>query len=269
MGAGPARDAAGPAGGSSPRGAPARAGATGRRLPRPAASAAEPGGAGRPARRAAPKATADPRRLWTSRAARRRRGAASASERRRRRAATAPAAAPTGAAWPSWSAPTSCSPTSTRCRPTTWARRSAVTCSSRPGCAAALPARALGLAGAVPRPRDPRPPAGRGARRARGAEVDRPQPGALDPTENIYQKRHIAAGIPSIYGNYSEPKFDALGLSFRVENLVGRLFDDLVGRGHRALRDQGLAAPHVGRHPALRARAGRRRRRLARRSTPT
>ncbi len=58
----------------------------------------------------------------------------------------------------------------------------------------------------------------------------------LDPTpsvstENIYQKRHIAAGIPSIYGNYNEAKFDALGLSFRVENLVDRLFDDLVAEG--------------------------------------
>jgi pyruvate,orthophosphate dikinase len=50
-------------------------------------------------------------------------------------------------------------------------------------------------------------------------------------TENIYQKRHIAAGIPSIYGNYSEPKFDALGLSFRVEKLVGRLLEDLVEEG--------------------------------------
>ena len=49
--------------------------------------------------------------------------------------------------------------------------------------------------------------------------------------ENIYQKRHIAAGIPSIYGNYSEPKFDSLGLSFRVENLVSRLLDDLVAEG--------------------------------------
>jgi pyruvate, orthophosphate dikinase len=58
----------------------------------------------------------------------------------------------------------------------------------------------------------------------------------LDPTpstatENIYQKRHLAAGIPSIYGNYCESKFDALGLSFRVENLVGRLLDDLVEEG--------------------------------------
>ncbi len=49
--------------------------------------------------------------------------------------------------------------------------------------------------------------------------------------ENIYQKRHIAAGIPSMYGNYSEPKFDALGLSFRVENLVARLLEDLVTEG--------------------------------------
>jgi pyruvate,orthophosphate dikinase len=58
----------------------------------------------------------------------------------------------------------------------------------------------------------------------------------LDPvrseaTENLYQKRHIAAGIPSIYGNYSEPKFDALGLSFRVEQLVGRLLDDIAAEG--------------------------------------
>ena len=50
-------------------------------------------------------------------------------------------------------------------------------------------------------------------------------------TENIYLKRHIAAGIPSMYGNYSEPKFDALGLSFRVENLVDRLLEDLVAEG--------------------------------------
>ncbi len=56
-------------------------------------------------------------------------------------------------------------------------------------------------------------------------------PARSSATENLYQKRHIAAGIPSIYGNYSEPKFDALGLSFRVESLIGRLFDDLVAEG--------------------------------------
>ena len=56
-----------------------------------------------------------------------------------------------------------------------------------------------------------------------------PAPSAA--VENIYQKRHIAAGIPSMYGTYTEPKFDALGLSFRVENLVARLLDDLVAQG--------------------------------------
>ncbi len=66
----------------------------------------------------------------------------------------------------------------------------------------------------------------------------------LSPTpsvavENIYQKRHIAAGIPSIYGTYTEAKFDALGLSFRVENLVTRLLEDLVSEGvdHYVTRD--------------------------------
>jgi pyruvate,orthophosphate dikinase len=49
--------------------------------------------------------------------------------------------------------------------------------------------------------------------------------------ENIYQKRHIAAGIPSMYGTYTEPKFDALGLSFRLENLVARLLEDIVAEG--------------------------------------
>lgn len=56
-------------------------------------------------------------------------------------------------------------------------------------------------------------------------------PTKTEAVENIYQKRHIAAGIPSMYGTYTEPKFDALGLSFRVEKLVSRLFDDLVAEG--------------------------------------
>ena len=56
-------------------------------------------------------------------------------------------------------------------------------------------------------------------------------PGRASAVENIYQKRHIAAGIPSIYGNYTEPRFDALGLSFRLESLVGRLLDDVVAEG--------------------------------------
>ena len=40
------------------------------------------------------------------------------------------------------------------------------------------------------------------------------------PKEEIYYKRHIAVDIPSVYGRYSERKFDALGLTFRLENLA-------------------------------------------------
>ena len=46
--------------------------------------------------------------------------------------------------------------------------------------------------------------------------------------ENIYRKRHIAANIPSMYGSYHEPKFDALGLSYRLENLANTLFEELM-----------------------------------------
>lgn len=53
-------------------------------------------------------------------------------------------------------------------------------------------------------------------------------PDKSEGVENIYHKRHIAAGIPSMYGDYSEPKFDALGLTFRIEQLVGRLFEDVA-----------------------------------------
>ncbi len=42
----------------------------------------------------------------------------------------------------------------------------------------------------------------------------------FEPREEIYYKRHIAVDIPSVYGRYSERKFDALGLSFRLENLA-------------------------------------------------
>lgn len=47
-------------------------------------------------------------------------------------------------------------------------------------------------------------------------------------TENIYFKRHIAAGIPSMYGVYKETKFDALSLSMRLESLGVSLFEQLV-----------------------------------------
>ena len=54
-------------------------------------------------------------------------------------------------------------------------------------------------------------------------------PEKFEPKEEIYYKRHIAVDIPSVYGRYSERKFDALGLTFRLESLTNvyleRLFD--------------------------------------------
>ena len=46
--------------------------------------------------------------------------------------------------------------------------------------------------------------------------------------ENIYHKRHIAAGIPSMYGTYQEEKFEAVGLSFRLETFATILFEELI-----------------------------------------
>ncbi len=46
--------------------------------------------------------------------------------------------------------------------------------------------------------------------------------------EDIYQKRHITIDIPSMYGSYHEMKFDALGLTFRIESLLNVLFEELV-----------------------------------------
>jgi len=46
--------------------------------------------------------------------------------------------------------------------------------------------------------------------------------------EEIYRKRHIAAGIPSMYGRYKEKRFDSLGLAFRLESLAEHLFDELT-----------------------------------------
>ncbi|OIP91653.1 MAG: hypothetical protein AUK55_10770 [Syntrophobacteraceae bacterium CG2_30_61_12] len=53
-------------------------------------------------------------------------------------------------------------------------------------------------------------------------------PGQLHTIENIYHKRHIAVDIPSMYGSYNERKFDALGLTFRLENLANVLFEEII-----------------------------------------
>jgi len=46
--------------------------------------------------------------------------------------------------------------------------------------------------------------------------------------EDIYHKRHITVDIPSMYGRYHERKFDALSLSFRLENLANIHFERLI-----------------------------------------
>jgi pyruvate, orthophosphate dikinase len=46
--------------------------------------------------------------------------------------------------------------------------------------------------------------------------------------ENIYRKRHFTVDIPSMYGSYHESKFDALGLTFRLESLANILFEKIV-----------------------------------------
>lgn len=55
----------------------------------------------------------------------------------------------------------------------------------------------------------------------------------LDPRESvaledIYYKRHIAVGIPSMYGQYIEAKFEALGLMFRLEKTASKLMIRLL-----------------------------------------
>lgn len=46
--------------------------------------------------------------------------------------------------------------------------------------------------------------------------------------ENVFYKRHIAFGIPSMYGYYKEEKFDALGLTFRLEKIASILITNIV-----------------------------------------
>ncbi|MDH5299480.1 MAG: phosphoenolpyruvate synthase, partial [Desulfobulbaceae bacterium] len=52
-------------------------------------------------------------------------------------------------------------------------------------------------------------------------------PEVFEAKEDIYYKRHIAVDIPSVYGRYREKKFDALGLTFRLENLANIYLEKL------------------------------------------
>ncbi len=49
-----------------------------------------------------------------------------------------------------------------------------------------------------------------------------------EANEAIYHKRHFAVDIPSMYGSYNEAKFDALGLTLRVESILNVLFEELI-----------------------------------------
>ena len=54
------------------------------------------------------------------------------------------------------------------------------------------------------------------------------RPGEMRAVEDIYRKRHIAAGIPSMYGTYREERFEAMGLSFRLEALAAAVADRAI-----------------------------------------
>jgi len=53
-------------------------------------------------------------------------------------------------------------------------------------------------------------------------------PEETEPLEDIYHKRHIAAGIPSMYGRYREDRLEAMGLTFRGESLGTALFEQCI-----------------------------------------
>jgi pyruvate,orthophosphate dikinase len=46
--------------------------------------------------------------------------------------------------------------------------------------------------------------------------------------EDIYHKRHVAVGIPSMSGRYLEMRFQAMGLTFRIESLANVLFEEMI-----------------------------------------
>lgn len=53
-------------------------------------------------------------------------------------------------------------------------------------------------------------------------------PEPAESREDIYHKRHIAAGIPSMYGRFLNRKLEALGLTYRLESFGGVLFEKLL-----------------------------------------
>jgi len=64
--------------------------------------------------------------------------------------------------------------------------------------------------------------------------------GETQAYEDIYYKRHIAVGIPSMYGSYREERLDAMGLTFRMESLTSTLMA-------RVMLEEALPSDPVGR----------------------
>ncbi|MGL1931126.1 MAG: PEP-utilizing enzyme [Desulfotalea sp.] len=60
----------------------------------------------------------------------------------------------------------------------------------------------------------------------------------FEAQEDIYYKRHIAVDIPSVYGRYKERKFDALSLTFRLENLANLYIEKLADSVNLAMITQ-------------------------------
>ncbi|MBN1531546.1 MAG: hypothetical protein JXA20_02685 [Spirochaetes bacterium] len=54
----------------------------------------------------------------------------------------------------------------------------------------------------------------------------------FEPVDTIEFKRHIAFGIPSMYGSYKEKKFDTLKVFFHINLLRVRFFERIVERLH-------------------------------------
>ncbi len=63
-------------------------------------------------------------------------------------------------------------------------------------------------------------------------------PEKFEAREDIFHKRHIVTDIPSVYGRYQEKKFDALSLSFRLENLANVYLEHLTARAGETLLTQ-------------------------------
>ncbi len=66
-------------------------------------------------------------------------------------------------------------------------------------------------------------------------------PAKTEPVENLYFKRHIAFGIPSVIGTYREEKFDALGDFFRTGEKARVLMEGIItgiSNGEKANRKE-------------------------------